>query len=79
MPLVSCILIWRQEGAPCSRLTTNASKRRLLTRLADLGLLESVLEIHAFFGDRAEGGNGYDLVWNENVQWSELPGVLARL
>lgn len=79
MSLVSTILIWREGGELFSRITTNASKPRLLARLADLGILESVDDIHAFFGDRADGGNGYDLKWKVHVRWDELPRLLGRL
>ncbi len=79
MALVSCILIWNDGKSLCSRLTTNVSKKRLLARLADQGILESVAEIHAFFGDRVEGGNGYDLVWKDHVRRENLPAILGRL
>lgn len=79
MSLVSTILIWREGETLCARLTTNVNKSRMLARLTDLGIVDSVDEIHAFFGDRADGGNGYDLVWKQHVRWSDVSTMLARL
>lgn len=79
MPLVSTILIWREGTTLYSRITTNVSRPRLLARLAALGLLESLDEIHAYFGDRADGGNGYELKWKDHVRWDDLPHLLGKL
>ena len=79
MPLASTIMIWREIGNLCSRLTTNARKEKVLAKLEAFGLLQSVQEIHAFFGDRAAGGNGYDLVWKTTVTWDDLRAILPKV
>ena len=47
--------------------------------MTTLGLLESVETIHAYFGDRADGGNGYELLWKRHVTWDELGKVLTKI
>ena len=79
MSIVSEIWTWQEGERIYSRLTTNVSAKRLLARLTVLGLLESVETIHAYFGDRADGGNGYELLWKRQVTWDELGKVLTKI
>jgi hypothetical protein len=72
MNLASEVFTWEHEGRLYFRVTTNVVARRLLARLAALGLLESAESVHAFFGDRVHGGNGYEVVWKKHVRWDEL-------
>ena len=49
---------------------------RFLARLAVLELLEGVETVHAFFGDRVDGGSGYEVLWKENVRWDDLKNLV---
>lgn len=79
MSIVSEIWTWQEGDRIYSRLTTNVCAKRLLARLTALGLLESVETIHAYFGDRADGGNGYELQWKRNANWDHLRNTLLKL
>jgi hypothetical protein len=78
MSLVSVIWNWQEGDRLYSRLTTNVGRKRFLARLAALGLLDSVEEIHAYFEDRADGGNGYEVLWKAQVRLEYL-APLVRL
>ena len=79
MSIVSEIWTWQEGERIYSRLTTNVSAKRFLARLTTLGLLESVETIHAYFGDRADGGNGYELLWKSTVTWEDLRVSLPKI
>lgn len=79
MGIVCEIWIWRDDDRLYSRLTTNVCAKRLLNRLTALGLLESIETIHAYFGDRADGGSGYQVAWKESVDWDYLHQALPKL
>ena len=72
MTLASEIWNWQQGNQIYSRLTTNIGRERLIARLRALGLLESVASIHGYFEDRAQGGNGYEILWKEPVRLEDL-------
>ena len=78
MSLVSVIWNWQEGDRLYSRLTTNVGRKRFLARLCALGLLDSVEAIHAYFGDRADGGSGYEVLWKAHVRLEDL-GPLVRL
>ena len=79
MSIASEIWTWQEGDRIYSRLTTNVCANRFLARLTALGLLESVETIHAYFGDRADGGNGYELLWNRQVKCDDLGKVLTKI
>lgn len=79
MSIASTIWTWEEGDCLHSRVTTNARSERLLARLNALGLLPLVETIHAFFGDRSEGGNGYELKWKKAVAWEHLQERLPKL
>ncbi|MBI1831472.1 MAG: hypothetical protein HYR84_08485 [Planctomycetes bacterium] len=79
MSFVSEIWTWQEGERIYSRLTTNVSAKRFLARLTALRLLESVETIHAYFGDRADGGNGYELLWKRTVTWEDLQVSLPKI
>lgn len=79
MSIVSEIWTWQEGDRIYSRLTTNVCVKRMLARLTALGLLESVETIHAYFGDRVEGGNGYELLWKRTVTWEALQASLPKI
>ena len=72
MNLASEVFTWEHEGRLYSRVTTNVVACKLLARLVALDLLESAESVHAFFGDRVHGGNGYEVLWKMHVEWDEL-------
>ena len=72
MNLASEVFTREHEGRLYSRVTTNVVARRLLARLTSLALLELAESVHAFFGDRVHGGNGYEVLWKKHVKWDEL-------
>ena len=72
MPFVSVIWTWQEGGRIYSRLTTNVPAKRLLAKLSALELLDDAETVHAYFGDRADGGNGYEVLWKKNVRWDDL-------
>ena len=72
MPLVSEIWTWEEGDRLFSRLTTNAPTSKFIARLVKLNLLESVETIHAYFGDRVDGGSGYEILWKDYVRWTDL-------
>jgi hypothetical protein len=76
MSLASVIWNWQEGARLYSRLTTNVGRKRFLARLSVLGLLDSVDSIHAYFEDRADGGNGYEVLWKNHVRLEDL-GRLA--
>jgi hypothetical protein len=77
MNLASVIWNWQEDGRVYSRLTTNVGRARLLARLRGLGMLDLVETIHAYFGDRVDGGNGYEVLWKVNVRFEDLRGLEA--
>ena len=79
MTIVSMIWTWQQGDRTFSRLTTNVCAKRFLAKLEALTLLRFVESVHAYFGDRAEGGSGYEVVWKENVDWDFLHQALPKL
>ncbi len=76
MPLVSVIWTWQEGDRILSRLTTNVSAKRLLAKLAALSLLDSVETVHAYLADRADGGNGYEVLWKAQVDWDDLKNLI---
>ena len=76
MSLASEIWNWQEGDRLYSRLTTNVRREKLIARLCALGLLESVASIHAYFGDRVYGGNGYEILWIEPVRLEDLRPLL---
>ena len=78
MNVVSEIWTWTENDRLCSRLTTNVPGRRLLAKLSALGLLNRAETIHAYFDDRVYGGNGFEILWKECTQMTDLED-LARL
>ena len=78
MNVVSEIWTWTENGRLCSRLTTNVPARRLLAKLSALGLLNRAETIHAYFDDRVYGGNGFEILWKDCTQMTDLEN-LARL
>jgi hypothetical protein len=72
MPLVSVIWTWQEGGRLYTRLTTNVPAKRLLAKLAALDLLRDAETVHAYLADRADGGNGYEVLWKANVTWDDL-------
>ena len=76
MNLASEIFTWQEGTRLYSRMTTNVSRRRLLARLVALNLLEAAETIHAFFGDRVNGGNGYEVLWKVHVRWDDLNNLV---
>lgn len=76
MPLVSVIWTWHEGGRLYSRLTTNVSANRLLAKLSAVDLLANVETIHAFLADRADGGNGYEVLWKPHVNWDDLKNLV---
>ena len=79
MNLVSEVWTWQEGNRLYSQLTTNVSTPRLIARLVALQILEWVETIHAYFGDRAEGGTGYEVLWKDHVQWDDLQAILIFL
>jgi hypothetical protein len=67
MPLVSVFWTWQEGGRMYSRLTTNVPARRLL---------EHVETVHAYLADRANGGNGYEVLWKAHVDWDDLKNLV---
>jgi hypothetical protein len=76
MSLASEIWNWQDGDRVSSRLTTNIGRERLIARLSAVGLLDAVESIHAYFGDRVDGGNGYELLWKKGVCLSDLRPLL---
>lgn len=75
MTLTSEIWNWEEGGRVYSRFTTNVGRQRFLARLRRLGLFDSVESIHAYFGDRAHGGSGYEVLWKVEMKLSVLGRV----
>jgi hypothetical protein len=76
MSLASEILTWQHENRLYSRVTTNGNSNRLLTRLGALDLLELAETVHAFFGDRRDGGAGYEVLWKKHVRIDDLRSLI---
>lgn len=72
MSLASVILNWQEGDRVYSRLTTNVGRKKLIARLSAVGMLGIVESIHAYFGDRADGGNGYEVLWKVHVRFDDL-------
>ncbi len=77
MNLASEIWTWHEGDRLYSRLTTNVRRERLLRRLDAVGLLDLVATIQAYFDDRVYGGNGYEILWKENVRLEDLRPLIA--
>ena len=76
MPLVSVIWTWQESGRMYTRLTTNVSAKRLVAKLDAVKLLANVETIHAYLADRADGGNGYEVLWKAHVNWDDLKNLV---
>lgn len=79
MSLVSEIWTVENEGRLYSCLTTNAGTDRFLAFLTARGIIDSVETVHAYFGDRAEGGSGYEILWKPNIRWPDLEEMFRKL
>ena len=79
MNIVSEIWTWQDGARIYSRMTTNVCAKQFLTKLRALKLLDSVETIHAYFGDRVDGGNGYEVLWQQHVTWDYLGKVLTDI
>jgi|SRR5581483_978205 len=58
MPIASEIWTWEEGNRLYSRLTTNVPSSKFIARLVALDLLKFAETIHAYFGDRVDGGSG---------------------
>lgn len=72
MNLASVIWNWQQGDRVYTRLTTNVARKKLIARLSAIGMLDMVDTIHAYFGDRADGGNGYEVLWKVGMRLGDL-------
>lgn len=72
MGLVSQIWTISHDDRLRSFLTTNVSSERFVAHLERLGWLSRVETIHAYFGDRADGGCGYEVLWKEDIDHADL-------
>ena len=79
MNIVSEIWTWQEGDRIYSRLTTNVCTKKMLARLIAVGLLDQVETVHAYFGDRADGGSGYELLWKQAVTWDDLRVSLPNI
>jgi hypothetical protein len=79
MSIVSEIWTWQEGDRIYSRLTTNVCAKGFLARLHALGLLQAVESVHAYFGDRADGGSGYEVLWKDQANWDDLHKTLPKL
>ena len=79
MSLVSEIWTFENQGRLHSFLTTNVGTDRFLAHLKRRSVLDSVETVHAYFGDRAQGGSGYEILWKFHVQWSDLEEIFRKL
>lgn len=77
MSMASVILNWQEGNRVYSRFTTNVGRKKLLARLSAVGMLDMVETIHAYFGDRADGGNGYEVLWKPHVRFDDLGRLVA--
>lgn len=76
MGFVSEIWTWLESDRLYSRLTTNVARRPFLAKLTDLGMLRFAETVHAYFDDRANGGNGYEILWKASTQMSDLSNLI---
>jgi hypothetical protein len=79
MSIVSEIMTVESEGRLRSYLTTNVGTERFLSYLKRRGILESAETVHAYFGDRAEGGSGYEILWKSHIRWADLVETFRKL
>jgi hypothetical protein len=77
--MVSEIWTWQEGERVYSRLTSNVYRKAFLAKLQAVGLLDWADTIHAYFGDRAEGGNGYEVLWKTGVCWECLQTKLPKV
>lgn len=78
MTIVSEIWTWHENDRLLSRFTTNVPRKTFLAKMALFGLLELAEAIQAFFDDRVNGGNGYEILWKDGIDLNDLEN-LARL
>ena len=76
MSTASVIWNWQDGDRVYSRLTTTVGRTALLARLSAVGMLEMVETIHAYFGDRAQGGCGYEVTWQAQVRLEDLEALV---
>ena len=79
LSLVSEIWTVENQGRLYSFLTTNVGTERFLAHLKRREILESIETVHAYFGDRAQGGSGYEILWKCHIQWCDLVEVFRKL
>lgn len=79
MSIVSEIWTWQQGDRLYSRLTTNVCARQFLAKLAAVKLLDSVETVQAYFGDRVDGGCGYEVLWKPGIDLESVRIPLMRM
>ncbi len=79
MNIVSEIWTWQEGERIYSRMTTNVCAKRFLAKLQALGLLTSAESVQAYFGDRVDGGSGYEVLWKNQVNLDYLHQTLTKL
>lgn len=79
MSLVSHIWTIESEGRLTSFVTTNVGTERFLAYLKREEILDSVEAVSAYFGDRAQGGTGYEITWKCHIQWCDLVETFRKL
>ncbi len=72
-------LLFVAQGRLVSQVTTNATEERLRERLAAEGLGNLVEKVIPHTRDRALGGNGFEILWRENVSPTDVREGLSRL
>jgi hypothetical protein len=73
------IVTTTEESRLVTRVATNACQARFLGALRKAGLLTLVEAIDGFHEDRAQGGLGYFIVWQQGVAVEDVRGGLERL
>jgi hypothetical protein len=68
-----------EGGRLVTRVGTNACRARFLNALRDAGLLTLVDAIDGFHEDRARGGLGYFIMWQQGVTLEDVRGGLEGL
>jgi hypothetical protein len=79
MAIASEFLIWQDAAGLFCRVTTNVELDELRVRLAQVGLLDLVEDIRAYFGDRRKGGSGYELRFRRDATWETVRRRVVKL
>lgn len=79
MAIASDFVLWQVGSCVVCRVTTNADLDKLRARLEIVGLSDAVVDVRAYFGDRLNGGSGYELLFAPHMSWADVRRRVVKI